>query len=93
LESWIARHERSLTLGIFAVAALLQLNRVLHHGYMGQDWHDHASNAARAIEKPPFQWFVYAGTNPPGLYWLSAFVHWAIPATRTLALATASTRR
>jgi hypothetical protein len=42
---------------------------------MGQDWQFHVDNATTAIQLPAPRWIVYAGTNPPGLYWLAAFVY------------------
>jgi hypothetical protein len=84
-EGRIAHAERALMLVIFAAAALLQLNGVLHHGFMGQDWSYHAANAALAAQRPPPRWIVYVGTNPPGLYWLSAFVHYATGTTAYIA--------
>ena len=77
LESRIARAERALLFVILAATAVLQFNGVLHHGFMGQDWRFHSESAAKAIQLPPFRWIVYAGSNPPGLYWLTGFVHYA----------------
>jgi len=48
-EAAIARSERALMFIIFAATAVLQLNGVLHHTFMGQDWGYHASNAAQAL--------------------------------------------
>ncbi len=72
---------------IFAATTTLQLNGILHHGFMGQDWEYHAANAAQAIQMPPPRWIVYVGTNPPALYWLSALVHYATGTTAYIAAA------
>jgi hypothetical protein len=84
-ESAIARAERALTFVIVAAATIVQGNAILHHGFMGQDWDMHQSAAAEAILLPPPRWIVYVGANPPGLYWLSALVHWATGATAYIA--------
>ncbi|HVZ73672.1 MAG TPA: hypothetical protein VHJ20_14935 [Polyangia bacterium] len=76
VEEALTRHERALTLAIIGAVMVLQLNGILHHGFMGQDWGIHPGAAADAIRLPPFRWFVYVGTNPPALYWLSALVNW-----------------
>jgi hypothetical protein len=76
-EAAIARYERAIVYIIFAAATLLQINGVLHHGYMGQDWGTSADTAARAIRMRAPGWIVYVGTNPPALFWLAGFVHWA----------------
>lgn len=77
LEATIARFERRLIYVIFAAATLLQLDAILHHGYMGQDYGTSAEAAARAIQLPAPRWIVYVGTNTPAMFWLAAFVHWA----------------
>jgi hypothetical protein len=84
-EARIARSERALMFVILAATMILQLNGILHRGFMGQDWAYHAANAAQALEKPSPRWIVYVGTNPPGLYWLSALVRYATGTTAYIA--------
>jgi hypothetical protein len=84
-ESAIARSERTLLLVIFAAATLLQINGILHHGYMGQDWSSNADSAAQAVRMPPPRWIVYVGTNPPALYWLAALVQYVTGSTAYIA--------
>jgi hypothetical protein len=76
VEAAVARLERALIFTIFAAATLLQLNAILHHGYMGQDYDTTAAAAARAVAMPAPRWVVYIGTNPPALFWLTGLVHW-----------------
>jgi hypothetical protein len=77
VEAAIARHERAAVYAIFAAATLLQINAILHHGYMGQDYGSSAYTAAQAVALPAPAWIVYVGTNPPALFWLTGLVHWA----------------
>ena len=62
---------------ILAATTIVQANAIVHHGFMGQDWFIHQSAAAAAVGMPAPRWIVYVGTNPPGLYWLSALVQCA----------------
>ena len=73
-ESALARVERPLVFAILLATTIVQANAILHHSFMGQDWAIHQSAAGEAIRLPPPRWIVYIGTNPPGLYWLSALV-------------------
>jgi hypothetical protein len=74
-ESKLARSERALIFAILAASTILQLNGVLHHGYMGQDWRSNAESAAQALRMPAPCWIVYVGANAPALFWISALVH------------------
>ena len=76
IEAAIARLEPPLVFAIFAAATLLQLNALLHHGYMGQDYFSSAAAAERAVHMTPPRWVVYVGINPPALFWLAGLVHW-----------------
>jgi hypothetical protein len=76
VEAAIARFEGKIVFAIFAAATLLQLNGILHHGYMGQDYWSSAEAAAHAVRMPPGKWVVYVGTNPPALFWLTGLVYW-----------------
>jgi len=84
-EAAIARVERALMFGILVATTIVQANAVLHHAFMGQDWAIHAGAAEEAMRLPPPRWFVYVGTNPPGLYWLSALVRYVTGSTAYVA--------
>jgi len=84
-ESAIARIERRLVFGILVATAIVQVNAILHHGFMGQDWYIHQSAADEASRLPPPGWIVFVGTNPPGLYWLSGLVRFATGSTAYIA--------
>jgi hypothetical protein len=84
-EAAIARVERPLRFGILAATTILQANAILHHGFLGQDRLIHMEAAGKAILLPPPRWIVYEGTNPPGLYWLSALVRCATGSTAYIA--------
>jgi hypothetical protein len=85
LEAAVARFERPAIHVIFAAATLLQINAILHHGYMGQDYVANAEAAARAVAMPAPKWIVYVGTNPPAVFWLAALVHWLTGSTSYVA--------
>jgi hypothetical protein len=84
-ESALARWERALIFAIFAASTILQLNGVLHHGFMGQDWRSNAESAAQALQMPAPRWIVYVGVNAPALFWLSALVRYATGSTAYIA--------
>lgn len=72
-DSPIGRWETVAVVCIFVTSFLVQGNALLHHGYMGQDYGRHSNNLRLAMQMS--HWWLYAGTNPPLLYWLGSFIH------------------
>lgn len=81
----VARRERTWTSVILVTVMLVQMNGLLHHGFMGQDWGILPGAAAEAIRQPPPRWIVYITTNPPGLFWLCALIQFVTGTTQYLA--------
>lgn len=69
----VPRWERLAVAGMLLLAAIVQINAVLHGGVMGQDWRNNYSLSHRLVNDPAAA-LSYSNTNPAGYYLIASLL-------------------